>query len=202
MHNRITILLDWILVIVFLTFIVLTLDIMPDLWSLISIIIGGQIQHMPEVFIGSAVATLLLYAVFIKCQRNPFAYLWFFVLAEAFYIVYSNIKSPYDRMHLYEYFILGFLFFRLLRHYAHTEKLYVLSCVLTMLVAVVDEYLQSFSAYRTPSISDLMADFSAALFGQLSIALVIKPRLAALSFKIKNKIKAYSDQEQAMAGRR
>ncbi|MFC1808465.1 VanZ family protein, partial [Candidatus Omnitrophota bacterium] len=62
-------------------------------------------------------------------------------------------------------------------HHLYTTKLYVIGALFTMIVALVDEYTQMFTVYRTFSFADIGADFAAGLLGQFSIALILRPEL-------------------------
>lgn len=54
-----------------------------------------------------------------------------------------------------------------------------------MIIAVIDETAQLYVTNRTFSLADIGADFTAALLGQFSIALIIKPKLERWRFKLK-----------------
>lgn len=54
-----------------------------------------------------------------------------------------------------------------------------------MIIAIADETSQLYVANRTFSLADIGADFTAALLGQFSIVLIIKPKLERWRFKLK-----------------
>jgi VanZ family protein len=138
----------------------------------------------------------LAYTVIVKKQKNFLAYAWFLILAVLFYVAYDEIENPYDKMHLFEYFALSFLFFRLLRHYMFNVWLYPVCAMLTMVVAITDESLQIFTSHRHFSFSDLGADFISALLRQISIALTIRPTLESYRYTLRRKKRHFLDEKR------
>lgn len=187
MKNHIAILLDWILLFIFCTFLFLTVELLPKCWGLLEYLFEEVIGYVPALFIGAILSILLFYTVFIKKQRRLSSYAWFIILAALLLVVYDYIKEPDDKMHLFEYFIMSFLFFKALHHHVFSYRLYFLGAIFTMVIAVVDETMQFFTASRTFNLADIGADFAAAMLGQLSIALVIRPKLERWRFKLKQK---------------
>lgn len=187
MKTRTKVIIDWILLIVFCTFLFLTIELLPKYWGVLEYLLKGNVEYIPAVFIGSILSFLLFYTTFIKKQRELSSYVWFIILTFLLFFVYDYIKDPYDKMHLFEYFILSFLFFKALHHHIFSYRLYFLGAIFSMLIAVIDETTQLFTADRTFSLVDIGADFTAAVLGQLSIALIIRPKLERWRFKLKLK---------------
>jgi len=77
-----------------------------------------------------------------------------------------------------------------------STKLYFLGAVLTIIIAIADETTQVFSPVRGFSFSDLGADFISATLGQISIALVIRPKLEVWRFTLKSKVKGLKAQQE------
>lgn len=173
------------MLVVFCVFLFSTLHILPVIWEVSAIILEEDVVYIPALFIGSIMFFLLFYTVFLKEQRRLSSYLWYIIITALLSVTYYYIKDPYDKMHLFEYFILSFLFFRALHHHLYSQKLYVLGAVFSMIIAVIDETTQLFVANRTFSLADIGADFTAALLGQFSIVLIIKPKLERWRFKLK-----------------
>jgi len=187
---------DWALIIVICGFIFSTLDILPAVWNALRFIIGDGVNFIPVVFIGSVLGFFLFYTLAVKKQKHLQSYIWFGILVVCIYFAYKGIEGPYDKMHLFEYFIMSFVLFRVLHHYIVSTKLYFLGAIFTLVVAVVDETMQGFSPTRVFSFADLGADFVAATLGQISIALIIKPKLEIWRFTLKSKIKRFHAQEE------
>lgn len=173
------------MLVVFCVFLFSTLHILPVIWEVSAIILEEDVVYIPALFIGSIMFFLLFYTVFLKEQRRLSSYLWYIIITALLSVTYYYIKDPYDKMHLFEYFILSFLFFRALHHHLYSQKLYVLGAVFSMIIAVIDETAQLYVINRTFSLADIGADFTAALLGQFSIVLIIKPKLERWRFKLK-----------------
>lgn len=188
--------LDWILVLVFCTFLFLSFDLMPRIWSLMWFFMGSDVKNLPAFLIIAIFCFLLLYTIFIKRQRYFLSYIWFVILIVYAYIAYNSIGNPYDRMHLIEYYMLGLFLYRLLTNYMYNRNIYILGLLFTIVIGIVDECAQFFTIYRSFSIADIAADFTAALLAQLSIALVIRPAFDISIPKLRRKIKGLRAQDE------
>ena len=90
---------------------------------------------------------------------------------------YSNIKTVLlivrKAAHLFEYAILG-VAVTILSKFVEKDfhrKMYSMSLLYAILVAVLDEHIQNFSG-RTSSTSDILLDFFGAIIGMFSVILV------------------------------
>ena len=185
------------LVLSFCALIFLTRDILPAIWNSFRSFAGDDAAaYIPAVFVGCSMLFLLLYLIFIKKKRRLSNYIWYLAVLAVLSLAYTRIGNPYDKMHLFEYFLLSLFAFRLFHHYFFSYKLYLINAIFTILIAVIDEGSQLFTVYRSFSFADLGADFIAAVLGQVSIALVIAPKLQVWKFYIKRKYKHFFAQEE------
>ncbi|NQT95198.1 MAG: VanZ family protein, partial [Candidatus Omnitrophica bacterium] len=155
MKRRISILIDFILILVFCTFIFTTIHIMPIIWYVLSLVIGESLFYLPDILLAFVFIILLFYTACVKKQTKISSYICFMVLSISTYLIYLNIKGPYNKMHLFEYFIVSILFFKLFRHYITNLKLYILVIILSALTGLFDESLQFFVLSRDCSLGDL-----------------------------------------------
>lgn len=202
MSTRTKTIIDWVLLIIFCAFLFSTLHILPVIWEVSAIILEEDVGYIPALFISSIMFFLLFYTIFFKEQRRLSSYVWYIVITGLLSVAYYYIKDPYDKMHLFEYFVLSFLFFRALHNHLYSKKLYVLGAVFSMIIAVIDETAQLFVANRAFSLTDIGADFTAALLGQLSITLIIKPKLETWRFKLKLKRTRLQEQKRWLSRRK
>lgn len=177
MKTRNKILFDWIVLFVFCSIIYLTMDMLPTVWNILQSSVGVNVVYIPRIFVGSVLLFLFFYLLIFRKHRVLSSYLWFAGLTVILGVMYGSIGNPYDKMHLFEYFIMSFLFFKALRHHLFTTKLYFLGAIFAMIMALTDETFQFFTAERTFSLGDIGADFVAATLGQIAIALIIRPKL-------------------------
>lgn len=185
------------LVVSFCALLFLTQDALPAIWNTVRSLFGDAVvMYIPAAFMGSSMAFLLLYIVFIKKKRNFSNYIWYLIVLTVLYVAYMGIDNPYEKMHLFEYFLLSLFAFRLFHHYIFSYKLYFINAIFTIAIALLDEGSQLFTVHRTFSFADLGADFTAAVLGQLSIALIIAPKLQVWRLRIKSKYKHYYAQEK------
>lgn len=185
MKTRTRAIIDWSLLSIFCVVMFLTLKILPKIWQVSAFLLEEDVSYIPKIFIGSILLLFFLYLVFFKRQRRASSYIWFIILTVSLSFAYGHIEDPYDKMHLFEYFILSFLFFRALHHHIFSQKLYLMGAVFSMIIALLDETTQLFIANRSFSPIDIGADFTAAVLGQLSISLIVRPELEAWRFKLK-----------------
>lgn len=193
--SYITTILDWTLVLVFCTFLFLSFELMPLIWQLLKFLIGSNVNAIPVLSMGFILGFLLIFTIFIKKQKRFSSYAWFIILVAYTSVVCRYVKSPYDRMHLVEYYMLGLFFYRLLTNYIYNNMIYILSLILTTLIGIVDEVVQLFTAYRSFSVADIGVNFAAVLLAQLSIALVIKPDFSVSVPKLRRKVDGLHAQE-------
>ena len=196
MRPHTTAILDWILFISFIVFLFMATDILPAVWVVLNLIAGKDIEYFPGIFIAVPLFLLLFYLAFIKRQRNTSCYVCYIVLTVIMAHVYYMIDGPYNRMHIFLYFMVSIMSFRLLHNYLHDIRLYIFGFSLAVFFGVIDECLQFFSAHRGFSLSDIKADALAALLGQLFIMLVVRPNLRPWIPKLKSKMKGYYAQER------
>jgi hypothetical protein len=196
MRIQLSFILDWILFIAFSAFIFMAMDILPVIWSVLYIVIGDRAIYMPDIFIGIPLVLLLFYTAFIRKQRNIASYIWYIALVIILTQIYYTIDGPYKRMHIFEYFLLSIICFKVLHHYFHDERVFLIGFLMAAFFGVADECLQHFSPARGFSLLDIKADACAALLGQLFIMLVIRPDLKPWVPKLRKKIKGYHAQQR------
>ncbi|MFC1807527.1 hypothetical protein ACFL0T_04080, partial [Candidatus Omnitrophota bacterium] len=112
MKAQADVLISWMLLILFCVFIFLSLEVLPSIWGLLEHADFVNADLIPPIFIGGIQIFLLYYTFFVKKQRAVSSYVWFFILNIILSVIYFAIENPYDKMHLFEYFTLSFLFFR------------------------------------------------------------------------------------------
>lgn len=110
--------------------------------------------------------------------------------------VIRGIESPFDRLHVIEYGLLSFLLFRILRFYVATTAIYLWVCLLVLVAAIIDESVQLFLPNRSFSLYDMWLDIVVAVLAQLTIALVIFPKLERWKIKISRLKKDLALQEK------
>jgi hypothetical protein len=196
MRLKIAPILDWLLFITFISFVFMAMDTLPAVWSLFNLVAGRNIEYFPGIFIAIPLLLLLFYTAFIKRQKNIGPYIWYIILTVSMVQVYYMIEGPYNRMHIFLYFLASILSFRLFRHFFHDKRLYIFSFLLASTVGVIDECLQFFSAHRGFCFLDIKADACAALLGQLFLMLVVRPDLMPWVPKLEKEIKGYHAQKK------
>ena len=196
MKPNTTVVLDWMLFISFTVFLYMAVDILPAIWSVLNLITGKNIEYFPGIFIAIPLFLLLFYTVFIRKQQNTYCYVWYIILTVGMVQIYYMIEGPYNRMHIFLYFMVSILFFRMLHHYLHDNRLYFFGFLMAVSFGVFDECLQFFSANRGFSLSDIKADALAALLGQMFLMLVVRPDLRPSIPRLKSKVKRYYVQEE------
>ena len=134
---------------------------------------------------------LLFYLIFIKRQKRVSSYLCYVALVGSALLLYEVIPDHYEKMHIFEYFIVSILCFRVLHHSFHDIRLYFFSIILSLFIALLDESLQFFTLYRAFSIKDIAADILSAATGQFFIMLVIRPDIGSWRLKLNKKIDAF-----------
>jgi VanZ family protein len=174
----------------------MAMDTLPAVWFLFNLAAGKNIEYFPGIFIAIPLLSLLFYTVFIKRQKNISSYIWYIILTVSMVQAYYMIEGPWNRMHIFLYFLVSILSFRLLHHFFHDKRLYVFSFLLASIIGVMDECLQFFSVHRGFSLLDIKADACAALLGQLFLMLVVRPGLKPWIPKLKKKIEGYHAQEK------
>ena len=108
----------------------------------------------------------------------------------------GKIEGVYDKLHIIEYSILAFLLFRVLRFYNPSTALYLWCVIFVCIAGYVDEFVQSFIPGRGFSLQDIRIDVFASILSELSIALVICPKLEKWRLKMSfYKKKLYERQE-------
>ena len=202
MRTRTKVIIDWGLLGFFCLVMFFTSTTLPEVWENLPDLFQGNKEYLPMIFIVSIQLIFLGYLIFVRKQAKVSSYLWYIFFMGLLFFVYKQIPDPYDRMHLFEYFIVTYLFFKALHHHIFSQKLYFMGVIFTLSLALIDEFFQLFTFERTASLADLAADFAAATVGQLSIALIIKPKLEKWRFKLKLKRAQLSAEQQWLKKRK
>ena len=202
MRIRPSFILDLILFIMFSFFVFTAMEIMPSIWTVLRLILKEEMRHLTDIFIAIPFIILLFYTIFVKRQKHFLSYVWYIILIVLVYVLYNSIESPYNRMHIFQYFLLSILVFRIMHHFIYDIRLYILGVLIAGCFGIVDETTQYFVPTRVASLADLGADFISAGLGQMFIFLVVRPELEIGRFKLRKQIKGYYAQERWLKKRR
>ena len=202
MRIRPSFILDLILFIMFSFFVFTAMEIMPSIWTVLRFILKEEIRHLTDIFIAIPFIILLFYTIFVKRQKHFLSYVWYIILIVLVYVLYNSIESPYNRMHIFQYFLLSILVFRIMHHFIYDIRLYFLGVLIAGCFGIADEITQYFISTRTASLADLGVDFISAALGQMFLFLVVRPELEIGRFKLQKQIKGYHAQERWLNKRR
>lgn len=202
MRIRPSLILDIILFIMFSFFVFTAMEVMPSIWTVLRFILKEDIKHLTDIFIAIPFIILLFYTIFVKRQKHFLSYLWYIILIVLVYVLYNSIESPYNRMHIFQYFLLSILVFRIMHHFIYDARLYFLGILIAGCFGIADETTQYFISTRRASLADLGADFISAALGQMFLFLVVRPELEMWRFKLRKHIKGYYQQEKWLKKRR
>jgi len=192
MKRAISFIRDLIFLLTFCTFLFTSMEIMPAVWGLLAYFSPDALQHLPDILGGFTLFILLLYVICVKKQTRISSYIYFLVLSIAIYVASARIDGPYNKMHLFEYFILSVLSFRIFHYFIYDARLYIIAVSICIVVGICDEFVQMFVASRAFDLLDLRSDIIAALFGQLFIFLVVRPDLDIWRSRLKKHIRHLS----------
>jgi len=172
------------------------MEVMPSIWQILKLLLSEDIKYLTDIFIAIPLILLLFYTIFIKRQKRLLSYIWYVILITFVYVLYNAIENPYDRMHIFQYFILSILVFRIMHHFIYDIRLYFFGVLITICFGITDEIAQIFVSTRGASIFDLSADIISGLLGQMFLLLVVRPDLEMWRFKLRKQIKGYYEQER------
>jgi len=189
MKRKTSFLIDLIIVALFCALIFTSMEVIPAIWGLVAYLAPNLIDYLPDILLGAVFLLLILYVSFIKKEANMLNYIYFVILVAVTFMISTKIKDSYNKMHLFEYFMLSILSFRLFHHYIYDIRLYILALFLSLLVGIADEFTQILVCSRRFDLFDLRNDMIAALIGQFFVAFVISPKLDLWRFKLKRRTK-------------
>jgi len=136
---------------------------------------------------GIMIITVMALVIYVIFAKKKFKLLRLSVLASILFMglhSLGGITDPYDKLHIVEYSILSFCLFRVLRFYNPTTALYLWCVVFVAIAGFTDEFIQGFFPGRQSGLQDIKVDICAGILSQLTIALVIFPRLERWRIKI------------------
>jgi hypothetical protein len=140
-----------------------------------------------ELFLYFTLATVLGTLVAAISQLNKrklprAAYIWLAVVSSLFLLrVFALRNSPEETVHYISYGALSLLAYRALAHRVHDHTIYVMSAIMTLMIGIVDEFLQWLTPSRIWHLRDLQINFEAACMVQIGLAMGLRPKLIANS---------------------
>jgi len=127
--------------------------------------------------------------VLIFLLRRPAQYIrkrlvWLIViLAASVWVMQSQLQTPAEALHFFEYGILGFLLFRAWSHDVRDWLIYPIAAISLVMIASVDEFIQWMVPGRYWDFRDIRLNMMAGVIVQAFIARVIKPSAIGPTFK-------------------
>lgn len=169
----------WIYVELMMVCILLTLPITPILWRTATKIFGSPVNAVGYAFfllllVGFGVYTIRLHP---KSKIAGTLPLFGFALVYLYLLKYQ-CQFPAERLHLMEYGLLAYLFYRALRNDFPSKKAYVLGFLFASVFGFFDEAIQYVLPNRVFEIRDVMTNVMAAGLGLLAVKVLIKPDLS------------------------
>jgi hypothetical protein len=172
----------------------MTFDVMPGMWSVWRLYLGELIDYVPLAFI-SGVQLLMLFYIIVVSKKNRYSsYIWYLILTAVLCISYTWLKDPYEKMRIFEYFLLSLIFFKVFHYQIEGRRVYVISAFATIAVAVIDEYLHYLIVYEPLSLPYIRAEVTISILAQISVALIFKPRFPTWKVNVNTKRELLAQQ--------
>ncbi|MFH1201702.1 MAG: VanZ family protein [Candidatus Omnitrophota bacterium] len=192
MYQRTRIILDWAVVLIEYSLILLIIPISDKLLlGLNQNSVNALLNLIINIIIGLVYISLLAYLIKRGKASTVGSYAWlaFFFIISVYFLMKVQITT--DRFHFLGYGILTLFLYRALRHNIGTKMLYVWSAIFVMIFAILDESLQLIGlGGRAFELKDIGTDWLSSLIGQGIIALVVRPQLETIDIKIRSYTKA------------
>ncbi len=155
--------------------ILVSLPVTPILWRAAAKTLGLAFDAL-----GYAVLTLTtaVFAIYINRHRERFSAFSLLLLAlfatVYFYLLKYQCRFPAERLHLMEYGLLAYLFYRALRFDFSKASAYVLGFLLSSGFGFMDEVIQYFLPNRVFELRDVMTNVAASALGLLVVGVLLK----------------------------
>lgn len=122
---------------------------------------------------------VILRYLFYYAPTSPSVYAWLLLVTIILIIMSSILRNapPEEVFHVMQYFILGFLMFRALRHRMRDVSIYFAAILMCSIISIVDHATQWSSAAEYAGIELTWWNIFAASLAQLTIAKGLRPRL-------------------------
>lgn len=136
--------IQWVLIFAYLATIYATLGIAPRVWEIIDAGFGGAGRQVAGGSLLGVMIFYLIYMVFVRRERSIAAYYYYFMVVFIFILLNFLAEYPAEKIHLFEYFILGIMVLNVLdvKKELFSLKKVVTAIVVCVSAGIIDEVLQ------------------------------------------------------------
>lgn len=187
MYQKTLIILDWIVIFCVYFLVILSTSLSGQIFpQLNKNTVDALLNLVINIAIGLVFIGFLVYLI--KRTRNTplSSYIWLLVFFIITVFFLFRVETTRERLHFLGYGIMSLVLYRALRHRIGTKILYLWSCLIIIIFAILDERLQSFIARGSSfEFRDIVIDWLSALLAQFLILLVARPKLENVDIKIR-----------------
>ncbi|MSS69919.1 MAG: hypothetical protein EXS64_00365 [Candidatus Latescibacteria bacterium] len=165
--------LRWGGVLLYTTFVYLTLPLMPGIWKTLYIHTNGRINLIGDTVAAAVGLGLLLHLCLRRRERRWQVYAMLVPLGAVYTAILTHIQtSPAERLHLAEYGFLSYLTFRALRVDMGYRSAYLWGWILASGLGALDEGIQGWLPNRVGEWADVRLNVLACGLGMVAVMLV------------------------------
>ncbi len=165
----------------FTVFIFATLNVVSGWWKTVFDVLGSEKLKLGFLFVlGMA---FLLWVVKIGTDKKSHKLsrlVWLIVIVGIYIYFLSIISNVVEQIHLAEYGILTWLYFRPINKRINNVAAYILTWLLVGVIGILDEWVQFYLPSRVGVLPDIYLNLSSSALALILIAKTIRPKLCPL----------------------
>lgn len=170
---------NWVIMLMYIVIILATLYVGPRGWDIGIWMFGSHFYKVSDLITILILITLFLH-IFLEDVanrkiRDGFRYLWLIVIGWAVVVTMSKVEDPFDRLHITEYLLVGFITFRVAYEHVRTRAVYIATAVAITVFALLEELAQWAIPGRRFELSDLYIDAWSAILALFIIDFAVGP---------------------------
>ena len=172
---------DWGIVLFYVSFIYISLPIMPSIWKGFVSKVGSFADYAAAIILVIFGSFIVFYLI--SKQKDIRSFMWLAILACVYAFGLSRLELPIERIHFIEYGILSIFVFRALRHNIKNKSIYLWSGIAVFGLGLIDEGIQYVLPNRVYETRDVIVNGVAGILGLFLIGLCFKPKLESRNEK-------------------